>query len=76
MNTTKTDICQSATVTFYYWYKIVNEVKKFSILMVSKKYGSLIASCNPPKMIKDSDGGNNIEKMFDYRQQLRNKFKK
>lgn len=28
-DTTKTDICQSATVTFYYWYKIVNEVKKY-----------------------------------------------
>ena len=55
---------------------LVNEVKKFSILMVSKEYGSIIVACNPPKMIKDSDGGNNIEKMFDYRQQLRNKFKK
>ena len=55
---------------------LVNEVKKFSILMVSEKYGSIIATCNPPKMIKESDGTNNIEKMFDYRQQLRNKFKK
>ena len=44
--------------------------------MVSEKYGSIIATCNPPKMIKESNGTNNIEKMFDYRQQLRNKFKK
>ena len=55
---------------------LVNEVKKFSILMVSKEYGSIIATCNPPKMIKESNGENNIEKMFDYRQQLRNKYKK
>ena len=55
---------------------LVNEVKKFSLLMVSKEYGSIIASCNPPKMIKESDGKNNIEKMFDYKQQLKNKFKK
>jgi hypothetical protein len=37
--------------------------------MVSEKYGSIIATCNPPKMI-------NIEKLFDYKQQLRNRFKK
>jgi len=55
---------------------LVNEVKKFSILMVSKEYGSIIATCNPPKMIKETDGANNIEKMFDYKQQLRNKFRK
>ena len=53
-----------------------NEVKHFSVLMVSEKYGTLIATCNPPKMIKNSNGANNVEKMFDYRQQLRNKFKK
>ena len=55
---------------------LVNEVKKFSILMVSKEYGSIIASCNPPKMIKESSGENNIQKIFDYRQQLKNKFRK
>jgi hypothetical protein len=55
---------------------LVNEVKKFSILMVSEKYGSIIATCNPPKMIKESNGTNNIEKLFDYKQQLRNRFKK
>ena len=55
---------------------LVNEVKKFSILMVSKEYGSIIATCNPPKMIKENKGENNIEKIFDYRQQLKNKFKK
>ena len=55
---------------------LVNEVKKFSILMVSKEYGSIIAICEPPKMIKENKGENNIEKIFDYRQQLRNKFKK
>ena len=55
---------------------LVNEVKKFSLLMVSKEYGSIIATCNPPKMIKETDGANNIEKMFDYKQQLRNKFRK
>ena len=55
---------------------LVNEVKKFSILMVSKEYGSIIATCNPPKLIKETSGENSIEKMFDYRQQMRNKFKK
>ena len=55
---------------------LVNEVKKFSILMVSKEYGSIIASCDPPKMIKESSGENNIQKIFDYRQQLKNKFRK
>ena len=55
---------------------LVNEVKQFSILMISEKYGSLIAICNPPKMIKSSNAANNIEKMFDYKQQLRNKFRK
>ena len=28
-DTTKTDICQSTTITFYYWYKLVNEVRKY-----------------------------------------------
>ena len=55
---------------------LVNEVKKFSILMASKEFGSIITTCNPPKMIRERDGGNNIEKIFDYRQKLRNKFKK
>ena len=55
---------------------LVNEVKKFSILMVSKDYGSIIATCNPPKLIKETNGNNNIEKMFDYKQQLRSKFRK
>ena len=55
---------------------LVNEVEKFSILMISKEYGSIIATCNPPKLIKETSGTNNIEKLFDYRQQMRNKFKK
>ena len=28
-DTTKTDICQSATVTFYYWYRLIDEVRKY-----------------------------------------------
>ncbi len=28
-DTTKTDICQKATVTFYYWYRMINEVKRY-----------------------------------------------
>ena len=55
---------------------LVNEVKKFSILMASKEYGSIIATCNPPKLIKETSGENSVEKMFDYRQQMRNKFRK
>ena len=54
---------------------LINEVKKFSILMVSKDYGSIIVSANPPKMIK-SKGNDNIQNIFDYRQQARNKFRK
>ena len=28
-DTKKTDICESYTITFYYWYKIVNEVRSY-----------------------------------------------
>ena len=55
---------------------LINEVKKFSILMVSKEYGSIIVSCNPPKMIKDGDGKDSVQRIFDYRQQARNQFRK
>ena len=55
---------------------LINEVKKFSLLMVSKEYGSIIVSCNPPKMIKSDDGKDNIQRIFDYRQQNKNKFRK
>ena len=55
---------------------LIDEVKKFSILIVSKEYGSIIVSCNPPKMIKDEEGKDNIQRIFDYRQQARNKFRK
>ena len=55
---------------------LINEVNKFSILMVSKEYGSIIVSCNPPKMIKDGSGKDSVQQIFDYRQQARNKFRK
>ena len=55
---------------------LINEVKKFSILMVSKEYGSIIVTCNPPKMIKGEDGKDSVQRIFDYRQQARNKFRK
>ena len=55
---------------------LINEVKKFSILMVSKQYGSIIVTCNPPKMIKGEDGKDSVQRIFDYRQQARNKFRK
>ena len=55
---------------------LINEVKKFSILMVSKEYGSIIVSCNPPKMIANQDGKDNVQRIFDYRQAARNKFRK
>ena len=54
---------------------LVNEVKTFSILMVSKDYGSIITTCSPPKMIKETNGENNIEAIFEYRQQLKNKLR-
>ena len=43
--------------------------------MVSKDYGSIIAVWSPPKMIKETNGDNNIEDIFDYRQQLKNKLR-
>jgi hypothetical protein len=55
---------------------LINDVKKFSILMVSKEYGSIIVSCNPPKMIKEGYGTDSVQRIFDYRQQARNKFRK
>ena len=54
---------------------LVNKVKTFSILMVSKDYGSIITTCSPPKMIKETNGENNIEAIFEYRQQLKNKLR-
>ena len=47
---------------------LINEVKKFSILMISKVYGSIIISYNSPKIIKDEDGKYNIQRIFDNRQ--------
>ena len=44
--------------------------------MVSKEYGSINVICNPPKMIKGADGKDSIQRIFDYRQQTRNKFRK
>ena len=44
--------------------------------MVSKEYGSIIVSCNPPKMIKEGYGTDSVQRIFDYRQQARNKFRK
>ena len=55
---------------------LINEVKKFSILMVSKEYGSIIVTCNPPKMIKGEDGKDSVQRIFDYRMKARNKFRK
>ena len=55
---------------------LINDVKKFSILIISKEYGSIIVSCNPPKMIKQKDGKDNVQRIFDYRQQLKTKFRK
>ena len=55
---------------------LINDVNKFSMLMVSKEFGSIIVSCNPPKMIKDGSGKDSVQKIFDYRQQARNKFRK
>ena len=43
--------------------------------MVSKDYGSIITTCSPPKMIKETNGENNIEAIFEYRQQLKNKLR-
>ena len=55
---------------------LINEVKQFSILMVSKEYGSINVICNPPKMIKGNDGKDSVQRIFDYRQQARDKFRK
>ena len=55
---------------------LINQVNKFSILMASKEYGSIIVTCKPPKIIRDNAGIDNIQKIFDYRQQTKNKFRK
>ena len=44
--------------------------------MVSKEYGSINVLCNPPKMINDKNGKDNIKKILDLKQEMRNKFKK
>ena len=44
--------------------------------MASKEYGSIILSCNPPKMISGRYVKDSFQRIFDYRQQARNRFKK
>ena len=69
---------KSGKIQFYKdgFTDLINEVNKFSILMVCKDFGSIIVSCNPPKMIKDGSGNDNIQRIFDYRQEARNRFRK
>ena len=55
---------------------LINDVKKFSILIISKDYGSIIVSCNLPKMIKEGIDKDSVQKIFGYRQQAKNKFRK
>ena len=55
---------------------LIKEKKKFSLLMVSKEYGSIIVYCNPPSLIKDKSGKNSIEDIFDLRILIKNKYRK
>ena len=55
---------------------LINKVKKFSILLVSKDYGSVIVYCNPPKIIQENKGNNLFEQMLNYRQNIKNKLRK
>ena len=53
---------------------LINRVKKFSILIMSKEYGSLIKQCKPPKMIKGKNNESSYEQFKNYRQEVKNRF--
>ena len=53
---------------------LINKVKKFSILIMSKEYGSLIKKCKPPKMIKGKNNESSYEQFKNYRQEVKNRF--
>ena len=53
---------------------LINTVKQFSILVMSKDYGSLIKKCNPPKMIKGKNNESGYEQFKNYRQEMKNRY--
>ena len=53
---------------------LINQVQKFSILIMSKEFGSLIKKCNPPKMIKGKNDESSYEQYKNYRQEIKNRF--
>lgn len=55
-DTKQTDICQSVTVTFYYWYKLLNDVRTYYPSGASKASGEKVYYVDSPikGAIKDS----------------------
>ena len=47
-DTTQTDICQSVTVTFYYWYKLVNDIRTYYPSGASKASGEKVYYVEAP----------------------------
>ena len=57
---------------------LINQVEKFSILIISEEYGSIIKECKPPKVITDKSNNNHVggyESFQNYRQQVKNQFR-
>ena len=59
---------------------LINYVKKFSILINSDKFGTLIKQCNPPKIISEKNYNQNLNfegyEMFqNYRHELKDRFR-
>ena len=57
---------------------LINNVKKFSILIKTDKFGTMIKQCNPPKIISERNYNQNLggyEMFQNYRQELRDRFR-
>ena len=57
---------------------LINNVKKFSILINSDKFGTMIKQCNPPKMISERNYNQNMggyEMFQNYRQEIRDRLR-
>ena len=57
---------------------LINNVKKFSILINSNEFGTIIKQCNPPKIISERNFDKNLggyEMFQNYRQEMRDRYR-
>ena len=53
---------------------LIDDVKMFSIIIISKEYGSIITTCSPLHMILGKDRFDNNQKIIDNENDVKNKF--